>query len=246
VVLAAVAAFAGASVQSATGFGFALVLSPALFAAVEPREAVVTLLLLGVVLNLLVLSDTRTPLRPAARALAPLLLAALPGLAVGLVLLELLDKPVLQLAVGAAVICAALIQLRAGGRRSEERGEPSLGSACAAGLASGALTTSTSVSGPPIVLWLQARGVGPEELRASLALGFLALNAAGGALVLVAGGVGTLRAELVLPLLALVVLGHFAGARVFRRLDAALLRAAVTALVLVTGAASAIAGLAGL
>ena len=34
--LAAVAAFAGAAVQSATGFGFALVLSPALFAVMDP------------------------------------------------------------------------------------------------------------------------------------------------------------------------------------------------------------------
>ena len=38
-VLAAAAAFTGASVQSATGFGFALVLSPALFAVLEPFEA---------------------------------------------------------------------------------------------------------------------------------------------------------------------------------------------------------------
>ena len=51
-VLAAAAAFTGASVQSATGFGFALVLSPALFAVLEPLEAVWALLALGVVLNL--------------------------------------------------------------------------------------------------------------------------------------------------------------------------------------------------
>jgi len=34
--LAAAAALVGAAVQSATGFGFALILSPALFAALEP------------------------------------------------------------------------------------------------------------------------------------------------------------------------------------------------------------------
>ena len=39
-VLAALAALVGAAVQSATGFGFALVLSPALFAVMEPAEAV--------------------------------------------------------------------------------------------------------------------------------------------------------------------------------------------------------------
>ena len=58
-VLAAAAAFTGASVQSATGFGFALVLSPALFAVLEPFEAVWALLVLGLVLNLLVLRTAR-------------------------------------------------------------------------------------------------------------------------------------------------------------------------------------------
>ena len=42
--LAAVAAFAGAFVQSATGMGFALVLSPALFAVMDPEEAVTAVL----------------------------------------------------------------------------------------------------------------------------------------------------------------------------------------------------------
>ena len=60
-ILAGVAAFAGAFVQSATGFGFALVLSPALFAALDPVEAVTTLLILGLALNLLVLFERGRP-----------------------------------------------------------------------------------------------------------------------------------------------------------------------------------------
>ena len=65
--LAALAALAGAFVQSATGFGFALVLSPALFAVLEPDEAVTTLLALGLALNVLVLFEHG---RPRARGLA--------------------------------------------------------------------------------------------------------------------------------------------------------------------------------
>jgi hypothetical protein len=37
--LAVLAALAGAAVQSASGLGFALVLSPVLFAVLEPAEA---------------------------------------------------------------------------------------------------------------------------------------------------------------------------------------------------------------
>src|SRR5918996_2175167 len=110
--LAAVAAFAGAAVQSATGFGFALVLSPALLAAMEPVEAISSLLVLGLALNLLVLFEGGRPEHVDWRALAPMLVAAVPGLAIGAVALRELSKEVLQVAVGVAVIAAGGWQLR--------------------------------------------------------------------------------------------------------------------------------------
>ncbi len=110
------------------------------------------------------------------------------------------------------------------------------------GFASGALTTSISVSGPPIVLWLEARGVRPEEFRASLAASFLVLNLAGGAVLVGAEGTGAFDVGVVLPLLVLVSAGYALGALAFRRLDRE--RFFVLALVLVacTGAASVVAG----
>jgi uncharacterized protein len=245
-VLAAAAAFAAASVQSATGFGFALILSPALFAVLDPYEAVTALLLLGLVLNLLVLLGGGRPAPVRWRSIAPMLVAALPGLAAGVALLALLSKPALQVAVGVAVLAAALLQARAGRELRPQRSpEPSLGSACAVGLASGALTTSTSVSGPPIVLWLQAHGANPAELRASLAASFLALNLAGGAILIVAGGADSIApVAVLLPLLALTGAGHALGARLFRRLDERRFRSIVLALFALAGAASVGAGLA--
>ena len=105
--LAAAAALVGASIQSATGFGFALVLSPALFAVMDPVEAVMTLIVLGLALSLLVLFERGRPEHVDWRALAPLLVWALPGLALGAVALTRLSKEVLQVVVGVAVIAAA-------------------------------------------------------------------------------------------------------------------------------------------
>jgi uncharacterized membrane protein YfcA len=241
-VLAAAAAFTGASLQSATGFGFALVLSPALFAVLEPVEAVSTLLVLGLVLNLLVLLDGGSIQW---RALAPLLAAALPGLAVGLALLTLLPKATLQVAVGGAVLAAVAVVWRAERRTPAEvpRGRR-LPLACATGLATGALTTSVSVSGPPLVLWLRARGLGAADLRASLAASFLALNLAGAGLLVAARGTSqAIEPALLAPLAALVVVGHFAGARAFRRLDPRRYSKLVLALVAAAGLASVAAGL---
>ena len=239
--LAAAACFAGASIQSATGFGFALGLSPALFAVLDPYEAVSALLVLGLALNLLVLFGGGRPGPVRWRALAPMLAAAVPGLAVGLWLLSVLSKPTLQVTVGLLVIAGAAFQARQGSAAAG-RGAP----AVAAGLASGTLTTATSLSGPPLVLWLDAQGARPAEVRASLAAAFLALNLAGALVLLAAGDLASPAGPGVLAaLLALTAAGYFTGAWLFRRLDARRFRAIVLAIVALTGAASVAAGLAG-
>jgi uncharacterized protein len=239
-VLAAAAAFVGAGVQSATGFGFALILAPALFAVLGPEEAITALLITSLLLNALVLVEGIRPVRW--RPLAPLLLASVPGLAAGVAVLSLLPKAALQIAVGVAVVVAALIQWRT--PAPHEPREPSVGSACAVGLASGALTTSTSVNGPPIALWLQAHGARPDELRSSMAVCFLGLNLAGGVALLVGGAAVLAGAGVLLPLVGLVALGHLVGARIFRLVDQRRFRPLVLSVAIAAGAASAIAGMA--
>jgi len=235
--LAGAAALLGAVVQSATGFGFALVLSPVLFAVLDPVEAITTLLLAGLALNVLVLADGGREVDWG--RLAPLLAAALPGLVAGIVLLTELPKAALQIGVGVAVIAAAIVQLRAVRL-------PLVRSGPVVGFTSGALSTSLGVSGPPIVLWLESHGVSPVEFRATLASSFLVLNLAGGALVLAAEGGAALDLEVAVPLLALVLAGHVIGALAFRRIDVRRFFPLVLALVVCAGAASIAAGLAGI
>jgi uncharacterized protein len=241
--LAASAALVGAFVQSTTGFGFALVLSPALFAVMDPVEAVMALLVLGLALSLLVLFERGRPEHVDWRSLVPMLVAALPGLAVGAVALTQMSKQALQVAVGVAVVAVAAWQLR---RRRRGTGHPRLGRGAGVGarFVSGALTTSINVSGPPIVLWLEARGASPEEFRASLAATFVALDLTGGALLAVAEGSGSIKPGTVGPLLVLVVVGYALGALAFRRLNRERFYTLVLVLVACTGVASIVAGLA--
>jgi uncharacterized protein len=174
------------------------------------------------------------------RALAPLLGAALPGLVLGALLLSELSKSALQVAVGIAVIGAACWQLAH--RRAGRPGNAP--PAWLAGITSGVLTTSISISGPPIVLWLEARRVEPAEFRATLAASFLALNVIGAAVLLAAEGGAVFDAGLVGPLLALVAAGYAVGAVAFRRLEAERFFGLVLVLVAVAGCASVAAGLA--
>jgi uncharacterized membrane protein YfcA len=246
-ILAAGATLAGAAAQSATGFGFALIAGPALLAARDPHEAVTVLAILGIALSLLVLADSGLD-AVRWRAVWPMLAAALPGLGLGLLALELLSKATLQLGAGIAVLVAVAVQLR---RRPAAEREPARrvapGPAALAGLSSGALTTSIGLSGPPLVIWLEALGLRPAELRASLSASFLGLNLAGTVvLVASAGERAAPGAGLLLSLLALVLAGYVAGALAFRRIPERAFRLAVLGLVVVAGLASAVAGLAGL
>ena len=81
--LLAVVALVAAVVQAATGLGFALVLSPAVFALLEPESAVVAITVLGLALNGLVLFGERRRPRVAWGEVGPLLVAAVPGAVCG-------------------------------------------------------------------------------------------------------------------------------------------------------------------
>jgi uncharacterized membrane protein YfcA len=230
--LAALAAFAGAAIQSASGLGFALVLSPALFAVMDPEEAVTAVLLLGAALSLLVLIESR---RVATYGLGRLLVPAVPGLLVGVVVLAVLSKESLQVGVGVAVVAAAAWQLR---HRAAVRIP-----AAAAGFLSGVLTTSISVNGPPLALWLDSQAVPPPRFRTTLAAAFLILDIAGIALIASREGADVIDPSRVGPLLGCVLVGYALGAVGFRRLDAERFSTVVLSLVICTGIASVVAGI---
>jgi uncharacterized protein len=233
VILAALAAFVGAFVQSASGMGFALVLSPALFAVMDPEEAVTAVLILGAVLCALVLFESR---RVGAHGLGRLLVPAVPGLLVGLVVLAALSKSALQVGVGVVVIGAALWQLRHGAAALRLN-------AVVAGFLSGVLTTSISVNGPPLALWLESERVRPAVFRSTLAAAFLILDVAGIALIVSREGLDVIDPGELGPLLACVLVGYGLGAAGFRRLDAERFSAIVSSIVICTGLASVAAGI---
>src|SRR3954454_20485310 len=96
VAAAALALFAGAALQSATGFGFALVSAPILFALLGPREAATVGVLGTVATTLLALAGERR--RPQVRVgdASALLAWSLPGLAIGALALRELSERVLS------------------------------------------------------------------------------------------------------------------------------------------------------
>lgn len=87
----------------------------------------------------------------------------------------------------------------------------------AAGLTAGAMSTSTALNGPPLVLYLTARGTPPRAARDTLALLFVVMGAAAITTLAAAGNLELPTEAVALPVAALagVLLGH----RVFDRLS---------------------------
>lgn len=242
-VVAAVATATGAALQAASGLGFALVASPALFAVVQPTEAVAVVLALSLVLNCLVLFSERRPLAIRWSAVGPIVAGGAPGLVLGTLLLAWAPKDALQVLVGVVVVTAGLLEARKK-VAAEARVAPHWPS-YPVGLGAGVLTTTTGVNGPPLLLWLLRLARRPDEVRDSLTTCFLVLNVGGALAVVVLGGSGReLDVPLLLWLIPLVALGYVAGQAVFRRLEARRFRALALALVVGAGAASVAAGLA--
>jgi uncharacterized membrane protein YfcA len=240
--LVALGVAAGATLQSAMGFGFALVAGPAVFAVAEPAEAITILIALGTVLNLLVMLAERRPSEVLGPEVVRLLAWATPGVVAGVFILLALSKPTLQVFVGLSVVAAAVIQARAGLVEARE-GSPL--ARAAAGLVSGTLTTTTATTGPPLVLYLQSMGARPEQFRDTMAALLLGLNIMGAVALILADNRAELPGLAIFSVLVgMVVLGRFAGRILFDRFDHHSFRVAGLTLIVVSGIASIAAGVA--
>jgi uncharacterized membrane protein YfcA len=242
-VAAAVAVMAGAALQSAIGFGFALVAAPLLYAATSPPEGVGLMIVLAVEVALLTLATERRRPEPRWREVWPLVAWSLPGALAGVAVLRALSPVALQLLVTAGVLVALAVTLRAAHATSGVEHEPPVWARPAAGLASGALGTSTSTGGPPVVLLLMGRGIPPGQVRDTLTtvfLGFAAVSVL--ALVLTGTREALPSGATLAALVPLCALGHLAGRPVFRRLAAGAGYERVLAVVLCAAVAIGLAG----
>jgi uncharacterized membrane protein YfcA len=209
-IAACVSVVAGALMQSATGFGFSLMAAPLTYPAIHPKPAVGLLLLLGTEVNLLTLGTERRRPRPLARDCAVLLAWSAPGALAGVVALRSLSAVALQVAVTAGVI-GTLVTRRFVGRHVHVP-------AWAAGLSAGALTTSTSTSGPPLLLHLLGRRTPPARVRDTLTVCFLGMSAIGAVALWATGTPALPHLWLVAALVPAVAAGHLVGRRLFARL----------------------------
>jgi uncharacterized membrane protein YfcA len=207
--------FVSAVLQSLSGFGFALLSAPVLAATVGGAEAVSTIIITGTVCDVAILAMRRSVPRPVGREVWLLAGWSVPGMLVGAWLLGALPATGLQVFVACVVLGAVVLRLR-----SRERGvvvRPAW--AAPAGFLSGALSTSTSLGGPPSVYYLVHRGLVPHVMRDTLVTVSLVRLPLSIAALVVAGTWETY--EHWLPLVGAALLGQLVGARAFHAFGSA-------------------------
>lgn len=216
---------AGAALQAATGFGFGLLAAPILFAVIDPQPAIGLLAVLGPEINLLTLLTERRRPQPLLREVAILVGFAAPGALLGVVVLRSLDAVVLQIMLSVGVIVTLLIRHALSAdvssrtvRPDGPRARPGW-SAPLAGVLAGAMSTSTSTPGPPLLLHLLGRGARPSVVRDTLTTCFLALGLVTPIALLVTRTTEAIPdAALTATLIPAAALGHLLGRRAFARL----------------------------
>jgi uncharacterized membrane protein YfcA len=213
-VLAGVGVAAGAALQSATGFGFSLIAAPLAFAVLEPAEAVGLLTLLGTEVNLLTLVGERRRPQPVWRESLLIVGGAVPGAVAGVAVLRALDPVALQVAVSVGVVATLIARRLAAGRTTPGWAAP------IAGFTAGGLTTSTTTSGPPMLVYLLGRELTPAQLRDTMPVCFLGLSVVGALALLVTKTHGAVPdATLVAILVPVVAVSHVAGRPLFSALE---------------------------
>lgn len=228
--VALLAALLAGTVTGLTGFGLALISTPLLLFVYEPRVVVVLTTFFSISINIAVVRDSwREARRPLAGAM---FVPSAVGVVAGAEVLRLVDPVYIRLAVGVVVVFSALLLVR-------EVRLPGAGTRwgpVVAGGTSGALSTSTGLAAPPIVLLLSSRGLPKAEFRSTSALYFLAMSFAGLAVLAVRGLIEGGDIRLSALLIPAAIVGKVLGTSLLRRFSERAFRAFSLGMVILTGA----------
>ncbi|VTU27434.1 sulfite exporter TauE/SafE family protein [Variovorax sp. RA8] len=204
-------ALAGGLVRGTTGFGAAMVMTPALTLLMDARTAVPVTLLLE--------TFAAAPMLPAAwresraRVIAPISIAAVLAVPAGGLLLAMASPLTLRRIIAATVVLFSLALLS--GRRY--KGAPRLGTSIGLGALSGTMLGATSIGAPPVILYLLSGPDPASVTRANLTLYVVVISAAGLAMLGV-GGLLTAATVRQAALLAVpFAIGILLGSRLFAR-----------------------------
>jgi uncharacterized membrane protein YfcA len=160
-----------------------------------------------------------------------LLASSVVGMPFGLLILVAVSPALLQVIIAVTVLVATTLIWRGLHIRAQNRQLD-----LAAGFVSGVLNTSTSMSGPPLVLYLHNRGLTPGQFRATLNAYFLAASLVATFMFMAGDRIGRYELGSFAAAAPLVALGWLVGHRIFERLHPAQFRNVVIVVLFLSAA----------
>lgn len=231
----------GAVIKGLTGFGFALIVVPAMALFLPPAEAVAIAILVQAGAGFWDFSSLRG--QSEGPILSRLAGGAMIGTPVGLFLMSRLDPNILRITIAALTMLSVAMVLAGGRIRSDTH---PFRNALGVGAASGLLNGLAAMPGPPVALYFLSSALSPARARATMTL-FFVLTA-----VIALPGLalaGLLRAKLLtLSLIAMppMVLGTWLGGCIFAATSDGTLRRLILLTLTFAAMISGAKGLAGL
>lgn len=235
--LALGAVFLAALVRGTAGFGFALVLAPIMLLVLEPKSVVPVNLLLASLSNIVVVSTSFR--RVDLGRLLPMVAGSLAGVPLGVLIIKGISPATLEVLIGGVTVFFA-VPLLLGVSRAfpwEKR------AASAAGFLSGILAGSTSLGGPPVVLFMHNQKWRKDMIHPSLAAYFMFASTASLVGLAVSGLVGTRILITAASLSPGLLVGVSLGMLAFRRINERIFRVLSVVIVFVTGTVAILSGL---
>lgn len=220
--------------QTITGFGYAIITAPLLALVLGAKETVMLVMLTGLIIRLFLMRTTKN--EGSFRAIALLITASVAGAIPGAYVMTIISGDALKIFMGIVLLIATVAMwnncsIAVPHRKFTET---------IVGAASGFLATTTSINGPPVVLYyLNAKAdENKAEFRANLTRYFLLINIVS---IIISYLAGTLKiGELWLHTLESVpalYLGFVLGEKLFHRIDSDTFRKASLMMVFVSSIA---------
>jgi len=232
------AVLVAATAQYTAGFGFSLLGVPLMALAIDTRDAVVIAVWLGLVTSAVQTVEGRSIVdRPVARRLVG---GTLIGIPIGSTVFVAVPERTLTAILGVSVLIAVVLLARGVELATARRGPEWL-----AGIVSGALASSLSTNGPPLVAVLQARRYPIAVFRATINTVFAFANVVTLFAFVITDELRLEQSWWAAVCLPLVGIGLLIGSRARRLVDEVRARRLVLTLLGVAGCSAVVSAVAG-
>jgi len=235
------AVFIAASIRGALGFAFALLLSPILLIFLPPRQVVVTDISLSVVSNIFNIIIMRRTFKENVRKkiILPLMVGCLLGMPLGAYILNIINASVFKIFIGFIIIIfAALLFLDFSFSPKRYTLSSSL-----SGFLSGFLTTSTSLGGPPVVLFLHGQKLNKELIYCNQVVYWLYMLIFSLLILLFSGVISLSMVYDSLSLVPALIFGMLVGMHAFGFLNNQFFRNLTVSIIILSGFMAIVSGI---